>query len=50
VSKVKKAVNLRDQTRDLTGDDGAELRTNLKEPSFAPASPEEKGQSYNGHR
>ena len=40
MSKAKKAVNLRDQTRDLTGYDGAALRANLKEPSLASASPE----------
>ena len=42
MSKAKKAVNLRDHTRDLTGYDGAELRANLKEPSLASASPGEK--------
>jgi RNA-directed DNA polymerase len=42
VSKAKKAVNPGDRPRDLPGDDGAELRDNLEEPSFASALSEEK--------
>lgn len=43
MSKTKKAVNPGDIHRDLPGDDGAEPRTNLEEPSLATATPEEKG-------
>jgi RNA-directed DNA polymerase len=42
VSKTKKAANPGDKLRDLPGDDGAELRNNLGEPSFASALPYEK--------
>jgi len=42
VSKAKKTVNPGDKHLDLPGDNGAELRCNLEELSFASASPEDR--------